>query len=262
MRTKVFILHLALFATISLSACHSFKKNGPLGDPGQTRMHSAYDDSTLTNKELPVMMPYNRLIDPAGKVIRFGDPRFENHSLDLKLIPQSPVLVVEDRYGITMIDTTKSRVIAKWAYNDDLKYSGLMSTYSGIKTWISGNETYIFWSAANKDRSYVMQARWDGKKISIQNALSFKPLAPSPMALPNELVIHTENYKDYLYVVLNGNNQVVKMSLDSQKTIWTKPTGVAPYGIALIGKQIFITNWGGPAPTDTTGGKTAGVHLY
>ncbi len=259
MRTKVFILHLALFTTISFSACHSFKKNGPLGDPGQTRVHSAYDDSTLTNKELPVMMPYNRLIDPAGKVIRFGDPRFENHSLDLKLIPQSPVLVVEDRYGITMIDTTKSRVIAKWAYNDDPKYSGLMSTYSGIKTWISGNETYIFWSAANKDRSYVMQARWDGKKISIQNALSFKPLAPSPMALPNELVIHTENYKDYLYVVLNGNNQVVKMSLDSQKTIWTKPTGVAPYGIALIGKQIFITNWGGPAPTDTTGGKTAGV---
>ncbi len=224
-------------------------------------MHSAYDDSTLTNKALPVMMPYNRLIDPAGKVISFGDQKTENHSLDVRLIPMKPILVVEDRFGITLIDTVQSKVIAKWTYNDDQRYRGLMSTYSGIKTWTNGTETLIFWSAAERDgdRSYVMQANWDGKKISIQNAFNFKPASPSPAALPNEVAIHTENYKDYLYVVLNGNNQIVKIKLDSQKTVWTKPTGVAPYGIALVGKQVFITNWGGPMPTDTAGQETAGV---
>src|ERR1700679_2759998 len=92
-----------IFIMASLTACH-----GPIGqnanNSAAVNMHSAYDDSTLTNKELPVMMPYNRLIQPAGKVVRFGDPRVENHSLDAKLIPQSPLLVVEDRYGITLID--------------------------------------------------------------------------------------------------------------------------------------------------------------
>ncbi len=260
MKTNKLTTFLVITSAISLIACHSFKKHDPSAAQEQTDMHHAYDDSTLTNRVLPVMMPYNRLIDPAGKVIRFGDPRFENHSLDAKLVPQSSVLVVEDHYGITLIDTVQSKVIAKWAYNDDQRYRGLMSTYSGIKIWLSGSETHIFWSAADgSHRSYVMQASWDGKKISLQNAFSFSPTAPSPLALPNELLIRTENYKDYLYVVLNGNNQIVKISLDSQKTVWTKPTGVAPYGIASIGKQLFITNWGGPMPTDTVGKETAGV---
>jgi len=205
------------------------------------------------------MMPYNRLISPAGKVIRFGDPRTENHSLDVKLIPQTSILAVEDRFGITLIDTTQSKVIAKWTYNDDGRYSGLMSTYSGIKIWETGAGKQIFWSAADSRRSYIMQANWDGQKISIENAFSFKGQSPSPMALPNEIVINTENYVNYLYVVLNGNNQIVKINLKTKETVWTKPTGVAPYGLTLINNQLFITNWGGPMPTDTVGKETAGV---
>jgi len=65
------------------------------------------------------MMPYNRLIDPAGKVVRFGDPNFENHSLDIKLIPGSSVLAVEDRYGITLIDSVGDKVIAQTIYQPD-----------------------------------------------------------------------------------------------------------------------------------------------
>ncbi|WP_184542246.1 bifunctional YncE family protein/alkaline phosphatase family protein [Mucilaginibacter sp. FT3.2] len=245
-----------------LSACHSYKKDDATSsDQEQTNMHSAYDDSTLTNKVLPVMMPYNRLIDPAGKVVRFGDPNFENHSLDIKLIPQTSVLAVEDRYGITLIDSVGSKVIAQWTYSKDKKYNGLMSTYSGLKILKKGTETQIFWSAASGDnhKSFVMQAVWDGKDISLKNAFEFKPAAPSPLALPNELVINNENGTDYLYVALNGNNQIVKINLTTQQTVYTKPTGVAPYGLALIGQQLFITNWGGAEPTDTLGNETAGV---
>jgi YVTN family beta-propeller protein len=248
-----------ILVVAALTACHS-----PMGQNANSsaavNMHSAYDDSTLTNKQLPVMMPYNRLIDPTGKVIRFGDARFENHSLDAKLIPQTSILVVEDRYGITLIDTTENRVITQWGYNADQRYSGLTSTYSGIKVWRIDNETNIFWSAADARRSYAMQAVWDGKTISIKNGFSFKPVAPSPLALPNELLIRTENYKNYLYVVLNGNNQLVKIDLATQQTIWTKPTGVAPYGIAQAGQKLFVTNWGGPTPgADTTSRETAGI---
>jgi len=259
MNLKAWVIGMTAVAT-GLAACHGPSgRNADTGSP--TAMRSAYDDSTLTNKQIPVMMPYNRLIEPAGKVIRFGDPRVENHSLDAKLIPQSPLLVVEDRFGITMIDTVENKVISQWGYDTDHRYAGLMSTYSGIKVSGIENEANIFWSAADGGhRSFVMQAVWDGKKISIKNAFSFKPVAPSPLALPNELLVRTENYKNYLYVVLNGNNQLVKIDLQTQQTVWTRPTGVAPYGLTQSRQYLFVTNWGGPDPgADTTNRETAGV---
>jgi hypothetical protein len=47
--------------------------------------HSSYDDATLTIDNSAILMPYNRFIDPAGTVIRFGNPALENHSLDCAL---------------------------------------------------------------------------------------------------------------------------------------------------------------------------------
>lgn len=256
-------LFFSLLSAFFLCSCHP-RQTGGSNTGEQTDMHFAYDDSTLTNRVLPVMMPYNRLIDPAGKVIRFGDPNLENHSLDVKLIPGSTVLVVEERYGITLIDTTTDKVVANWTYKSNNSYNGLMSTYSGLAVRKTGNETQIFWSAANNTtrRSFVIEAKWDGQNISVVDNLAFAPVAPSPLALPNELAINTENGKDYLYVVLNGNNQLVKIDLASKATVWTQPTGVAPYGITIAKNKIFVTNWGGSQPgADTTSKETAGV-LY
>ncbi|WP_431212198.1 hypothetical protein ACQ86N_41685 [Puia sp. P3] len=51
------------------------------------REHIPYDDSMLTSEAGPYAMPYNRWIDPAGVVVRFGDPKLENHSLDAVMLP-------------------------------------------------------------------------------------------------------------------------------------------------------------------------------
>ena len=165
MRSQIAFFVLNVIMIVSLAACHSITKNTAIGVQEAVNMHSTYDDSSLNSKAMPIMLPYNRLIDPAGKVISFGDPRTENHSLDVKLIRNSTVLAVEDRFGITLIDTTTDKVTARWTYSDDGKYAGLMSTYSGLKIRNSGPETQIFWSAADGgSRSYVMQAKWDGQK--------------------------------------------------------------------------------------------------
>ncbi|MBS1525665.1 MAG: bifunctional YncE family protein/alkaline phosphatase family protein [Bacteroidetes bacterium] len=261
MKTVKNLAPLVITFAALLCACHPKGTNKLNGDI-RADMHFAYDDSTLTNRVLPVMMPYNRLIDPAGQTISFGDPNFENHSLDVRLIPNSPIIVIEERYGITLIDTTEKKVVANWAYKNDKRFNGLMSTYSGLAVRSIAGGMQIFWSAANGNnhQSYVMQAKWDGRGVSIDDAIPFKPLAPSPLALPNELTIHTENGMDYLYVVLNGNDQLVKIDLNTKQTVWSKPTGVAPYGIALTGDKILVTNWGGSEPgADTARRETAGV---
>jgi len=226
-------------------------------------MHSAYDDSTLNRHILPVLMPYNRIIDPAGTVISFGDASDENHSMDVRLIPGTRFIAVEDRYGLTIIDTLSKKVTTRWTYKQDPRYGGLTSTYSGLKVVNIDNQTQIYWSAAagkGKDsKSYVFQAIWKDGNISIQNTFNFKAEGESPLALPNDLAINKENGINYLYVVLNGNNQLVKINLTDNKTVWTRSTGVAPYGLTIAKGKIFLTNWAGPQAIDTLKRETAGV---
>src|ERR1700722_19771508 len=262
-RFGYYIVCIAFFA-LFFAGCHMAKSKKDTSENTQVDMHSTYDDSTLANNLLPVLMPFNRLIDPAGKVISFGDPALENHSMDAELTPGSPLLAVEDRYGIALIDTQKKVVAARWTYNDDKNYTGLMSTYSGLKILVTDKETQIFWSAAvsrsgGNSKSLVLQAGWDGKKISIKNSFSFKPKSPSPLALPNDLAINDESGVNYLYVVLNGNDELVKINLNDNSIVWTKQTGVAPYGITIAENKIFVSNWAGPQPTDTLNKETAGV---
>ena len=258
---KIFALISGL--AILIMACHNINNNRKSVDNEQANMHSAYDDSTLNRNILPVLMPYNRIVDPAGKVVSFGDPGDENHSMDIRLIPNSKLIAVEDRYGITLIDTVLSKVVTRWTYKQDARYRGLSSTYSGLKVLKTGKQTQIFWSAAagkGKDsKSYVFQAIWNGESIGIKNTFTFKAEGESPLALPNDLAINNENGVDFLYVVLNGNNQLVKIDLSTNKTVWTKPTGVAPYGIVIAKSKIFVTNWAGPNAIDTVNRETAGV---
>lgn len=252
-RTSLFMLVVS-----ALYACHSRSSQTTSGDYDQRAMHHSYDDSTLTNKILPVLMPYNRLIDPAGSVIRFGDPDLENHSLDIQLIKGTPYLAVEDRYGIAIIDSSDHTVNARFSFSKDKEYKGLLSTYSGLKAVRVGAEVHIFWSAASAARSCVMEAVFVPGSLRIVKSYPFKPLN-CPMALPNELAISEEGEHSYLYVVLNGNNQLVKIDLQNGATLYAKPTGVAPYGICIAAGKVFVSNWAGPVPADSSKAETAGV---
>ena len=224
-------------------------------------MHSNYDDTTLTADNASVLMPYNRFIDPAGTVIRYGNPSLENHSLDCVLIPQQNVLVVEDRYGVAFVVVIKNKLLFHLDYSAE--YSGMMSTYSGIKIWVDeeDNKLHVFWGAANSGnkKSLILDAVWDGKKAAFVNAFSFDAVAPSPLALPNDIAIGKEEGETFLYVVLNGNSQLVKLRIKDKKLIWTSGTGMAPFGLALTPDKIYVTNWAGPVPVDTSGKETAGI---
>lgn len=247
-------------AIISLTTCRPLMKS-PSGTLETDRYRAAYDDSTLSRNILPVMMPYNRIIDPAGKVISFGSPELENHSLDIYPLPGTGLFVIEDRYGIVIFDSHRYKMIARWSYNEDPLYKGFMSTYSGIQVVGNADPYHIFWSAAGNgnNQSKVFEAVWDGKKLSITNTFDFVPEGDAPLALPNELALQKEGGKLYLYVVLNGNNRLVKVDTGTKKVIWSVQTGVAPYGIVLNENLAYVTNWGGNIPEENSSVETAGV---
>jgi YVTN family beta-propeller protein len=135
-----------------------------------------------------------------------------------------------------------------------------VSTYSGIKALQEADGIHVFWGAANESskRSYLMDAVWDGTRAKITGSIYFEPVAPSPIASPNDIAINEEDGENYLYVVLSGNSQLTKIRLKDRSRIWTVPTGMAPFGIVLNGNEAFVTNWAGPVPVAGRG-ETAGI---
>lgn len=221
---------------------------------------SSYDHATLKVDNNAVLLPFNRFIDPAGTVIRFGKTSLENHSLDLAVLPATRQVVVEDRYGLAFFDIDTKQLLFHLDYDGDAAYKGLMSTFSGVKVLADENVFRIFWSAASPGTktSVVMEAVWDGKKPVIKDTIRFAALAPAPLALPNDLALLKEEGETYLYVVLNGNNRLVKLRLRDKKRMWETATGMAPFGLALTAKKAYVSNWAGPVPTDRSR-ETAGI---
>src|SRR5664279_2414681 len=205
------------------------------------------------------LMPYNRIIQPAGMQIYFGDRTLENHALDVALSPDHKWLAVEERYSVVFISTVDKEI--KYVLDMDIHadLQGGMNTYSGI-IWHKGkNGKEVYWSTVGRDnRSYVVSATWDGSKAVFGRMFEYIAQAPSKVALPNEILIANEASKEYLYVVLNGNNQLIKQDLNTGDTIWKTDPGVAPYGIATASGKLYITNWAGRHP-DKDDKNVAGV---
>jgi YVTN family beta-propeller protein len=198
-----------------------------------------------TNK---LELPYSRIIQPAGKQIHFGDPQLENHALDCALSPDEKWLVVEERFSLLFINTSTNQIAYTLVLSDIPGINKGLNTYSGICwSFISGNN-YVFWSAIINSQSVVFQARWDGVEAKIVKQFNYRPKRTARTALPNEIAVTRESGDNFLYVVLNGNNQIIKQNLETGDTTWIQPTGVAPYGLTLANSKIYVTNWGGRMP--------------
>lgn len=214
----------------------------------QKKYITSYESSTLSGNDLPVLMPYNKWIDPAGEQIYFGDKESENHALDCALSPDGKWVAVEGRYSIVIIDPVTKKIAARFALKSFFTKEGLMNTYSGI-SWIKTGDGYeLFWSAVGKGQSLVIQALWNQKKISVLKTFPFLAVKPAGSALPNELLIMDESGSPKLYVVLNGNNTIEKLDVSTGKTIWSVPAGVAPFGITEANGKLYVSNWAGSVP--------------
>ena len=253
-----FSVFLFSFWVLTLSSCTTSRRYKTTVTPDGYQ--SPYDASTLSVDNKTILLPYNRIIDAAGTVIRYGKPTLENHSLDCALLPGEKILVVEDRYGIAFFDVQTNELIFHLDYTSKDSYKTLMSTYSGIKVLRLNNVTHIYWGASSTamHASYIMDAIWNEAKAEIRDAFLFSAVAPAPMALPNDIAVNKENGEYFMYVVLNGNNQLCKMRLSDKKIVWMVPTGMAPFGITLSSGKAYVTNWAGPVPVDTTL-ETAGI---
>ena len=199
---------------------------------------NSFKSSSRSTVKQGFSMPYNKILTPAGKLIFFGDSALENHALDVALSPDKKTLAVEERRSVVFINTATNKIIYT------LKLSRKNSaTYSGI-TWYT-NDKLVFGT-----KNALMKIYFNGKKAKIASTFKFKPKNGARASLPNQAVVRRENNQYYAYLVLNGNDKVVKLNLENGKIIWQQTVGLAPYGITIANGQLFVTNWAGYAPSD------------
>ena len=158
----------------------------------QAKHRSDYEKKTLTENQLPVLMPYNRWIDPAGEQVYFGDNQLENHTMDCSASPDGKWIAVEGRYSVVILSTGNNKIADRATLNDLLGESA-MNTFSGISWRKAGEDYEIYWSASGSAKSYVLKALWNGKKLKLAQTFDFMAEPPAKSALPNEVAISEEN---------------------------------------------------------------------
>ena len=211
-------------------------------------------DAPLNANTSLLTMPYNRMVESAGKVLTYGNPELENHTLDVTVMPGNKLVVVEDRYGIAIINASNNKIIFRWSFDMDASYRNMLSTYSGIKSFVAGDSTYIVWGAASpvSNVANIMVASWADNTVMSVSSIPVETERPAKNALPNDIAVKFEGANPYLYVTLNGNNQLAKINFTNRQVQWLAPTGVAPFGVKVIGNKAYVTNWAGPLVTDST----------
>jgi YVTN family beta-propeller protein len=202
-------------------------------------------------------LPYNRIIQSAGTVVRYGMPDLENHAMDIANLADSNLVVVQERYGFFVLDIFQKKVVEHFRFREQPTFSKFMTVYSGITTSIINGKEYILFSAAGGDKSAIMIFEWD-KGIKKIESIAIEKIAPASNALPNQILVSKEGNEYFIYTVLNGNNEIVKFNFTTKHLVWKNATGVAPYGLAISNKKVFVTNWAGTTVLDSTK-STAGV---
>ena len=202
-----------------------------------------------TDKNHGIALPYNRLIKPAGTLIVMGDSTRECHSLHAVLSPDKNWLAVLERYSIVFINTEHNKITYVFPLDSVKPLRKAMNTFSGISWYRSRNTDYLFFSASlTSQKSFVVELAWDGIKATLVKLFEYEPEPPAKIALPNEIITRDESGHGYLYVVLNGNNRVLKQDIQTGDTIWAAQSGVAPYGLAIARDKLYISNWAGRIP--------------
>ncbi|HVN57196.1 MAG TPA: beta-propeller fold lactonase family protein [Bacteroidales bacterium] len=207
----------------------------------------------------PYQLSWDRIINPAGWHVIFGFENLENHSLDAALSPDGKWLAIEERTSIMILRTKTNEKVFTFTNNSYADLMGGMNTYSGIRWHEGNNGLEIFWSTTGKNStSYVVCAQWNGAKAAVSKLYEYRTIPPAILALPNEFIFSREASGEYIYVVLNGCNRLIKQNIDTRDTSWIMTPGVAPYGITMASGKLYVTNWAGGTP-DENDREVAGV---
>ena len=226
----------------------------PLVTVAQDSMFDATTDIVGHNAS-GMETPVNQLVTPAGILVPLPGMRPNALALspDKKLLVTSGLL-----HELVVLDPATGKILQHVSFpavtgseSVEAVSSLILNASGGSKLSFTGlvfspDGTRIYLSNVNGDLKVFGVAK--DETISPLMSISL-PAANKPARkydVPTGIAVSPDGKT--LYVALNIGNKAVELDAASGKLLHTWDTGNAPYDVALCGKKLYVSNWGGRLP--------------
>jgi len=226
--------------------------------PVQSQSNSAADSREPANRAGGdrLATPVNQIVEPAGRQLDLSGLRPQA----LALSPDGEILATSGKtHDLLLIDPAAWKIAQTVALpsnsastNDSgkesprnlvpddksqLSYTGLVFSPDGTRLYLSDVQGSI--KVFGVDASHHVQGL---------HSFSLPPAnAPARQAeIPAGLACSSDGRR--LYVALNLGNGLAELDAATGLVLRQWPTGVAPFDVALAGRKIYVSNWGGRRP--------------
>jgi YVTN family beta-propeller protein len=201
-------------------------------EPPRAPDGKSYDQLQVGDRDPQrIVVPTNQVLSPLGRQIAY-----DGRPVDLALSPDGRWLAVLDRASILVIDPQSAKVVST-ARHKGGSYAGLAFTPDGRRILASSIRGTI--GVFEIDSAGALETL-----PSINLAEEFKADAES--ILPVGLAVDARG--GTLWAALNLRNTLVEIDLASKHVKREIPLGNAPFGVVLVGKKAYVTNWAGRIP--------------
>lgn len=167
-------------------------------------------------------LPSGHRVHGAGKMLSFG-----GRPVDAVVSADGKTLYVKDRSSVRAVD------VSKWILTGSAPLEGGASL-AGIALSPDGRHLAVS-NAANTVHLYTTSG---GLKLEASMAVG------GASSYPIGLAYSADGSK--LYVALSKLNQIAEIEVASRQAGRTVEVGVAPYGLAVLGDRLFVSEQGGP----------------
>ncbi len=203
-----------------------------------------------------LVTPVNQIVEPAGRQLDLPGLRPQA----LALSPDGRILVTSGKtHDLIVIDPVSARILQKVALpsnenipaNEGAVSSHLLNpdeegqlSFTGLIFSPDGSRIYLS-SVTGGIKVFAVEA---SHRVT---ALYSIPLPPAnaprrKLEIPTGLAFSKDGKR--LYVVLNLSNRLAELDAATGNVLRTWNVGVAPYGVVVAGRKIYVSNWGGRRP--------------
>lgn len=215
-----------------------------------------------------IVVPTNQVLSPAGRQVTFSD-----RPTDVALSPSGRWLAVLDRGHVAIIDPEAGEIVSRVSHGSG-SVAGIAFAPDGTRLFASNIRGSIGVFSVAEDGKLKAEPPIGlpgSKRTTAENVArgatgpqsprdeTPAPRAESKGAFPIGLAVAADGKS--LWAVLNLRNSLVQLELGEGKTLDEIAVGNAPYGVALVGRKAYVSNWAGrhPESKETSGESGAGA---
>jgi YVTN family beta-propeller protein len=198
--------------------------------------------------------PVNQLVTPAGTLIELPGLR----PLALALSPDGKLLVTSGlTHEVVVVDPATGKILQYVSFPSDQEQepapvsTAMLSPDEKAQVSFTG---LVF--SPDGSRIYLSNVNGDIKVFGVQPGHEVVPLFSIPLPpakapgrkeeIPAGIAVSPDGKK--IYVALNLSNRLAELDAATGRVLRIWDVGVAPYDVALAGRKIYVSNWGGRRP--------------